>query len=276
MKSSGPILIDSHAHLDAKAFDPDRNEVIRRAGDAGLRAVITVGVGESLDEIERAVALAEEHEGIFATIGVHPHDARGIQPEWYARIRELARHPKVVGIGETGLDYHYMHSPRKAQRDAFERFLRMGHETGLPVVIHTREADEETVSILSEAGEERGEPLWGVLHCFSGDYALARRVLDLGLHISFTGIITFPKAEPLRDVLRKIPVERILLETDCPYLSPVPFRGKRNEPARVVHVAETVAKVCGRPIEEVARITTDNVVRLFGLEGISISLAEQA
>lgn len=248
-----------------EAFDPDRDEVIGRAWDAGLGAVITVGVGESISAIERSVALAGRVEGVFATVGVHPHDARVIEPHWYGEIEALARHPDVVGIGETGLDYHYMHSPREVQRDAFERFLRMGRETGLPVVIHTREADDDTVSILREARKEGGGPLCGVVHCFSGDYPLARNVLDLGLYISFTGVVTFPKAGPLRDVLRRIPVERVFLETDCPYLSPVPFRGKRNEPARVVHIAEAVAQVYGRPIQEVARITTENVVRLFRL-----------
>jgi TatD DNase family protein len=263
------LLIDSHAHLDAKAFDSDRSEVIERAWQAGLAAVITIGVGENLPEIEAAVSLAAEHEAIFATVGVHPHDAQKIDPEWYGRIEELARNPKVVGIGETGLDYHYMHSPRSAQREAFERFLKTGREMGLPVVIHTREADEETIVVLREAREAGGEPLCGVVHCFSGDYPLARQVLDLGLHISFTGIITFPKAGPLREVLKRIPLEKVLLETDCPYLAPVPFRGKRNEPARVVHVAETVATVLGRPVEEVSRITTQNVVDLFALEGIA-------
>ncbi len=265
MTSPRTVFIDSHAHLDAKAFDSDRNEVIERAWDAGLGAVITVGVGESLSAIEGAVALADGYERVFATVGIHPHDAREIRPEWYGRIEELVRHPKVVGIGETGLDYHYMHSPKEMQRDAFERFLRIGRETGLPVVIHTREADEDTVSILSKAREEGGGPLCGVVHCFSGDYALARQALDLGLHLSFTGVITFPKAGPLREVLKKVPIERIFLETDCPYLSPVPFRGKRNEPARVVQVAQTVAEVLGRSIDEIARITTGNVVRLFRL-----------
>jgi TatD DNase family protein len=263
------ILIDSHAHLDAKAFDSDRPQVIQRAWEAGLRAVITIGVGESLADLENALALAARHERIFATVGIHPHDAQAIQPEWYRKIEALARNPKVVGIGETGLDYHYMHSPKEVQRDAFLRFLRMGRHTGLPVVIHTREADEDTISILRQASQEGGPALDGVVHCFSGDYPLARQVLDLGLHISFTGIITFPKAEPLRDVLRKIPIERILLETDCPYLAPVPYRGKRNEPARVVHVAETVAEVHGRPVEDVAGITSENVLRLFRLpEGL--------
>ena len=259
------MLIDSHAHLDARVFDSDRREVLRRAWEAGLAAVITVGVGDALSDIESALALAEAHDRVFATVGVHPHDAAKIRPDWYGRIREWAAHPKVVGIGETGLDYHYMHSPKEVQRDAFERFLRMGRETGLPVVIHTREADEDTISILRQAREEGGAPLSGVVHCFSGDHPLARQVLDLGLHISFTGVITFPKAQPLREVMKKIPLERILLETDCPYLAPQPLRSRRNEPAHVVHVAETVAAVFGRPFEEVAKVTTGNVVRLFQL-----------
>jgi TatD DNase family protein len=269
MKLPRAILVDSHAHLDAKAFDSDRPRVMERAWQAGLGAVITIGVGEDLSAIEAAVALAEAYEMVFATVGVHPHDARQIKPEWYPQIERLARHPKVVGIGETGLDYHYMHSPKSVQRQAFERFLRMGRELGLPVVIHTREADEDAIAMLKEAREEGGEPLCGVVHCFSGDYSLAMEVLNLGLHISFTGVITFPKAEPLREVLKKIPLEKVLLETDCPYLAPVPFRGKRNEPARVVQVAETVASVLGRPTEEVARITTGNVVRLFRLPGMT-------
>jgi TatD DNase family protein len=261
-----PLLIDSHAHLDGKAFDGDRRQVIERAWAAGLGAVITVGVGESVDEIRKAPGLAEQYERVFATVGVHPHDAERIEPAWYGEIRILARHPKVVAIGETGLDYHYMHSPRDVQRETFRKFLAMARETGLPVVIHTREADGDTVAILREAlAEAGGEPLRGVVHCFSGDEALARQVLDLGLHISFTGVITFPKAGSLREVLRKIPIERVFVETDCPYLAPVPFRGKRNEPAHVVHVAEAVAEVYGRPVEEVARITTENVIRLFRL-----------
>lgn len=253
-----------------KAFDGDRHQVIERAWAAGLGAVITVGVGESVDEIRKDLGLAEEYERVFATVGVHPHDAERIEPAWYGEIRSLALHPKVVAIGETGLDYHYMHSPRDVQREAFKAFLRMGRETGLPVVIHTREADEDTVAILRDAlAEGGGEPLRGVVHCFSGDDALARQLLDLGLHISFTGVITFPKAGPLREVLRKIPIERVFVETDCPYLAPVPFRGKRNEPAHVVRVAGALAEGYGRPVEEVARITTDNVIRLFRLpEGI--------
>ena len=267
MTSRTNLLIDSHAHLDMKAFDADREEMIRRAWDAGLGAIVTIAVEEDLAGIERAASLAREHERVYATVGVHPHDAEKIQPHWYEEIRSLTRRPEVVGVGETGLDYHYMHSPREHQREAFERFLAMGMELDLPVVIHSREADEDTVSILSAAAGGTTGALRGVVHCFSGDYALARTYLDLGLSLSFNGILTFPKSGALREVVEKVPLERVLLETDSPYLTPVPHRGRRNEPARVVHVAETVAAVVGRPLEEVARVTTRNVLDLFGLPG---------
>jgi TatD DNase family protein len=259
------LLIDSHAHLDARAFDLDRPQVLQRAWDGGLRAIITVGVEESLEGVQRAVSIAEENDAVYATVGFHPHDAEKVSPEMLEGVRELAGNSKVVGVGETGLDYHYMHSPARVQQDLFHRILRLGRQLDLPVVIHTREADEDTVSILREALQESAAPLCGVVHCFSGDYALARQVLDMGLHISFTGVITFPAAAPLRDVLKKVPLERVLLETDCPYLAPVPFRGKRNEPAFVARVAEKMAAVLGKSPREVVRVTGGNTMRLFRL-----------
>ena len=265
MKIRKPIYIDSHAHLDARAFDSDRPEVLQRAWDAGLKAIVTVGVEDNLAGIEKAVALAAQHDAIFATVGVHPHDAGKIAPEWFKRIRALTGHPKVVAIGETGLDYHYMHSPAASQKEAFRTFLRMARSSKLPVVIHTREADTDTVSILKESLAEESGPLCGVVHCFSGDYDLAKQFLDMGLDLSFTGVISFPRAGSLREVLKKIPLERILLETDCPYLAPVPFRGKRNEPAYVVQVAEAAASSVGKSVEEIGCITTENAVRLFQL-----------
>ncbi len=259
-------LIDSHAHLDGKAFDSDRQGVIQRALAAGLQAIITIGVEKDLDGIAKAVAIADEQAAVFASVGVHPHDAQAIQADWYDKIKALADHPKVVGIGETGLDYHYMNSPKLKQQEAFERFLGLGRDLDLPVVIHTREAEEDTLFLLNQFQKQgRGRSLYGVVHCFSGDYSLARKFLDMGLYLSFTGVITFPKAEVLREVIKKIPLEKILLETDCPYLAPIPFRGKRNEPAHLVHVAETVAAIVGKPLEEVARITTQNVNKLFRL-----------
>ncbi len=260
------ILIDSHAHLDGRAYDSDREEVIQRALAAGLQAIITIGVEKDLPGIEKAVAIADDHVAVFATVGVHPHDAQAIQEDWYDKIKALADHPKVVGIGETGLDYHYMHSPKLRQQGAFERFLCLGRDLDLPVVIHTREAEEDTLFLLNQFQQQGGgKSLYGVVHCFSGDYSLARKFLDMGLYLSFTGVITFPKAEVLRDVIKKIPLERVLLETDCPYLTPIPFRGKRNEPAHVVHVAKTVADILGKPLEEVAGTTTQNVITLFRL-----------
>ncbi len=269
------LLIDSHAHMDDKAFEADRPEVLRRAREAGVAAVVTIGVADSPAGIEAAVRLAEtipdepDMPVLFATVGVHPHDARRLEPAWYDRLAELARRPKVVGIGEIGLDYHYMHSPKDVQRKVFEGQLDLARRLGLPVVIHSREAEEETLAILEAAAREaEGGRLRGVVHCFSGSEAMARRVLDLGLHLSFTGVVTFPKAETLREIARKVPLERLLVETDCPYLAPVPYRGKRNEPARVVHVAEALAATFGRPVEEIAEATTHNAVDLFRLEGV--------
>lgn len=262
------MFIDSHAHLDMKAFDPDRQEVVRRALAAGLRAIVTIGVADSLPGIERVLDLAARHERVFATVGVHPHDAKEVRPDWLARIATLVSNPKVVGVGETGLDYHYLHSPREAQLDCFRGFVRLARGLGLPVVIHSRSADGDTLAVLEEAVRECGEPLRGVVHCFSGDYPLARSFLDLGLDLSFTGVITFARAAGLREVVRRIPLERVHLETDCPYLAPEPFRGRRNEPAFVVKVAEVVADLLGKSLAEVGRVTSGNTVRLFRLPGL--------
>jgi TatD DNase family protein len=263
MKEPRGLLIDSHLHLDSREFDADRSEVIRRAWDAGLNAMVTIGAGGDLSECERAVRTAQGNAGIYATVGVHPHDAQAVPPDALDRLKELARHPKVVAIGETGLDYHYLHSPAAVQREVFRKSLLLAAELDLPVVIHSREADADTVALLKEAGQGRG--LRGVVHCFSGDYAFARQLLDLDLYLSFSGLVTFPKGEDVRDALRRIPLEKVLLETDSPYLAPVPFRGRRNEPAYVVRVAEKVAEIFGRPFEEIARITGRNVIRLFKL-----------
>lgn len=268
------IYIDSHAHLDAKAFDRDREEVVQRAWDAGLLAIITVCVEKSLEGIERALSISEENEAVFATVGVHPHDAVRAGPEWIARIKELAANPNVVGIGETGLDYHYMHSPRDVQLESFQAFTRLACQLDLPLVVHTRLADADTVAVLNQAVKEGGGPLRGVVHCFSGDYALAKQILDTGLHLSFTGILSFPHAGPLRDVVKKIPLERVLIETDSPYLAPVPLRGRRNEPSYVVHVAEALATLVCKSREEVARMTSRNAARLFRLRAVSRRLDE--
>lgn len=264
------LLIDSHAHLEAPEFDGDRAEVIRRAWEVGLKALVTIGAGGDLSTCRKAVETAGSCGGIYASVGIHPHDAGMARRKTFERLKELARHPKVVAIGETGLDYHYMHSPATEQQKAFRRSLEIARELDLPVVVHTREADKDTLAILKDA-LAGGGGAGGVVHCFSGDYAFATQLLDLGLHLSFTGLVTFPKADGVRDAIRRIPLERILVETDSPYLAPVPFRGRRNEPAHVVHVAKKVAEILERPYEEVAWATGRNAIRLFRLPALRVS-----
>jgi TatD DNase family protein len=206
------------------------------------------------------VALADSFASIYATVGMHPHDAKDVGPDELEKLKELARYPKVIAVGETGLDYYYDHSPRDVQRRVFAQFIHMARETELPIVVHERDAASEGAALLLSEGEEK---IRGVIHCFTGNYEAARAYLDLGFYISFTGIITFKNAEALRDVVRRVPLERMLVETDSPYLTPVPHRGKRNEPAYVRLVAAAVANIKGVSLEEVARVTTDNTRRLF-------------
>lgn len=266
------LLIDSHAHLDAPEFDRDRAEVIRRAWEAGLKALVTIGTGGDFSTCRNTVETAGSHAGIYATVGIHPHDAATVRPKTFEKLRELARHPKVVAIGETGLDYHYMHSPVSEQRKVFMRSLELAKGLDMPVVIHTREAEKDTLAILKETFASGGGSFaGGVVHCFSGDYGFAAQLLDLGLYLSFTGLVTFPKAEGVWEVIRKIPLDRILLETDSPYLAPVPFRGRRNEPAHVVHVARKVGEILGKSYEEVAWATGRNAIGLFRLSGLRAS-----
>lgn len=253
-------LVDSHCHLDGKAFDADREQVIARARAAGVEHMVAIGSGDGPPDLEAGIRLAEQYSFIYATAGVHPHDAAKAVPSTWTELAALSAHPKVVAIGEIGLDYHYGFSPREAQRDAFVRQLELARESGLPVVIHTREAWQDTVSLIREhyAGPERG----GIFHCFSGGPREAEEALALGFHLSFSGIITFPKAEDLREALRLTPLDRLLVETDSPYLAPAPHRGKRNEPAFVVETARKAAEVKGMSVEEIAAATTDNWKRL--------------
>ena len=258
-------FIDSHAHIDGPEYDADRDEVIQRARDAGVRAILTVGTGDPHSGmLERAVALAEQHHDIYAAVGTHPHDARLFDDQAEAKIKELTKSARVIAWGEIGLDYHYDNSPRDVQREVFKRQLWLAQDVGLPVIIHTREAEEDTIDILQSEWSASGLP--GIMHCFSGSLKLAEKALDLGFLISFAGVLTFKKADDLRDVAQAVPLERLLIETDCPYLTPVPFRGKRNEPANVVEVARCLASIQGKDIEEIGRLTTDNFRRLFGLE----------
>lgn len=259
------MFVDSHAHIDGEEYDADRDAVVERARAAGVRAILNVGTGDPRSgAFERAVALAEAYENVYAAVGVHPHDAKLFDEEAEARLRGLVQEsPSVIAWGEIGLDYHYDHSPRDMQRDVFRRQLRIAGEMGLPVIIHSREADDDTVGILRE--EMKGAEAKGIMHCFGGSIGMAESVLELGFMISFAGNVTFKKADDLRQVAKQIPLDRLLVETDCPYLTPVPFRGKRNEPARVREVAEGLASLHGMTAEEMGRITTDNFSRFFNL-----------
>jgi TatD DNase family protein len=251
------LLVDSHAHLDLAQFDGDREAVIGRAREAGVVAILDVGT--DLPSSRAAVALAAEHDLIHAAVGVHPHDAETVTPEVLGELRGLACRPKVVAVGEIGLDYYRDLSPRPVQRRAFAAQLTLAMELGLPVVVHSRDAHDDVLAAL------RGWAGGGVLHSYSGGPERLGEVLALGFVIGLSGPVTFPKAHRLRRVAAVVPPERLLVETDCPYLTPQPYRGRRNEPAYVRYVVEEVARAQGRPVEVVARVTADNARRLFGI-----------
>jgi TatD DNase family protein len=251
---------DSHCHLTDPQFDGDRDAVIGRARAAGVSRFIVIGATGDFSHNERAIELTREHADAFAVIGVHPHDARTITVDTYARLRELAQEPKVVGVGETGLDFYYDNSPRDDQRRHFRAFIRLARELELPLSMHVRDAYAEATQILHGEGDGR---VRGVMHCFTGSVDEARALLELGLSISFSGIVTFKSARALREVVRIVPLDRLLIETDCPLLAPVPYRGKRNEPAYVVQVAETVAEVKDLSLAKVAEATWRNTETLF-------------
>ena len=252
------MFIDSHAHIDGDDFDTDRKEVIERAHTAGVSTILNVGTGDPHSgALERAVELGKAHESIYTAIGTHPHDARLYDDAAEAKIKNLINNDHVIAWGEIGLDFHYDNSPRDVQIEVFKRQLRAARECDLPVVIHTREAEAETIDIL-QSTECRG-----VFHCFSGSMELAQRAIELGFMISFSGIVTFKKAGELREVAKQVPLDHLLIETDCPYLTPIPYRGKRNEPAYVVEVARCLAGLHGVDIEEMGRITSENFNRFF-------------
>ena len=259
------MFVDSHCHIDGPDYDADRAEVIARARDAGVTTMLNVGTGDPHSgAFERAAALAEEHREVYCTIGVHPHDAKLFDVAAERRLIDLAKQSsRIVAWGEIGLDYHYDHSPRDVQRDVFRRQLAIARALNLPVVIHSREADDDTIAILREAlaGYSRA----GVMHCFGGSLQMAEQAIELGFFISFAGNLTFKKADDLRAIAQKLPLELLLVETDCPYLTPVPFRGKRNEPARVIETAKFLAELKDVAVGEVGRATTENFERLFGV-----------
>lgn len=255
-------LIDTHAHLDFPHFDDDRERVIERATTAGVRAIVDIGT--DLASSQAAVALAEAYPQIYAAVGVHPHDAKTLTKETLEEMRALASHPKVVAIGEIGLDFYRDLSPRDKQRQAFQQQLALASEAGKPVIIHDRDAHSEVMAILRRWIEGGYQPA-GVLHCFSGDLAMAQEAIELGFYVSIAGPVTFKNARRLRELVRQLPLEKLLVETDCPYLTPHPHRGKRNEPAYVKLVAQEIARIKRLSLEEVARIISDNAQALFAL-----------
>jgi len=253
-------LIDSHCHLDPNNFGEGPAPVLARARKSGVSAFVCIGVG-GLAEARFASALAEQERDVVATVGVHPHDAAQNDPELEVALTTLAASERVVALGEIGLDYHYDHSPRDTQKAVFRRYLQLARELRKPVVIHTRNAPSDTLEILES---ENARDVGGVIHCFSEDMAFARRALDLGFLLSFSGIVTFKSAEAIREVARWVSTDSYLIETDSPYLAPVPKRGKPNEPAFLLHTAAFVAELRGQSLAQVAAETTRNTQRLFG------------
>ena len=251
------MLVDSHCHLDFPDFAAEREAIVARARSAGVETMLTIAT--RLDEFDAVRAIAEAHNEIWCSVGVHPHEAKDHTALLPQQLVALAAHPKVVGIGETGLDFHYDLSPRDIQERVFRTHIGASRETGLPLIVHAREADGEVADILDE---ERPPP--GVMHCFSSGRALAEAALELGFYISVSGIVTFRNAEELRAIVRDVPLDRLLVETDAPYLAPVPYRGKRNEPAFVTATAATVAELKGLELEHLAAMTSANFFRLFG------------
>ena len=254
-------LIDSHCHLDSSDFDADREAVIQRAVDAGVERMVAIGTGNGPSDLDVGIRLADQHQSLYATVGIHPHDASKVTDESLRTLESLLKHPKIVAIGEIGLDYHYDFAPRDVQRSVFTEQLQIALAVRRPVVIHTREAWDDTFSILRTCSGNGA--LTGVMHCFSGGLHETQLSLDLGFYLSFGGIVTFPKSTAIQEAARQTPLNRILIETDAPYLAPVPNRGKRNEPAFIVHTARKIAEVRGQTVEEIAQTTTDNFEHLF-------------
>lgn len=251
-------LIDTHCHLDMADYQADLEEVLAGASRCGVTRIITIGI--DLASSSRAVELAQGYEGVHAAVGIHPHDAESADEETFRRLTELAAAPKVVGYGEIGLDYAKNYSPKDVQLRVFARQLELAKELRLPLIIHDRDAHEDTLRLLRNKGPF---PQGGVMHCFSGDAGLARQVLDVGFYISIPGIVTFPNAAAMREAVQEVPLDRLLLETDGPFLAPVPFRGKRNLPQYLLHTAAAVAELKGVSLDEIARQTTVNAEKLF-------------
>jgi TatD DNase family protein len=260
MDNSLPKLVDSHAHLEMTDFRRDLEEIIRRARDSGVDTIFTVGTEKK--DWARALEIADSHDSIYAILGVHPHNTKEIDDQTYPALLKLCRHKKVKAFGEIGLDFFRNLSPREIQLKGFREQIGLARDLGLPIVIHDRDAHQETLEILKS---ERAEECGGIIHCFSGDYEMAKKCLELGFSISVPGTITFKNAEGFKEIVRKLPLESLLVETDAPYLTPVPFRGKRNEPSYVRYTAEKVAEVKKISFQKVAEVTTRNALRVFRL-----------
>ncbi|WP_139991440.1 TatD family hydrolase [Paenibacillus paridis] len=254
------LLFDTHTHLDSYKFDEDREAVIQRAKDAGVHMLVNIGFNR--ETIPTTMALAEKYDFIYAAVGWHPVDSIDMLPEDLEWIERLCAHEKVVAIGEIGLDYHWDTSPKDVQQRVFREQIRLARKVGKPIVIHNREAHEDVIRILQE---ENAAEVGGVMHCFSGSYETAKQCLDMNFYISFGGPVTFQNARVSKEVLKQVPLDRILIETDAPYLAPHPFRGKRNESAYVLRVAETAAELLGKTVEEIGAITTENGKKCFGI-----------
>lgn len=254
------MLFDTHAHINADQFQEDVDEVIQRAKDAGVSYIVVVGFDEKT--IRGAMKLAEQYEFIYASVGWHPVDAIDMTDEHLQWLEELAAHPKVVALGEMGLDYHWDKSPKDVQKEVFRKQIRLAKKVKLPIIIHNREASQDIVDILKE---EDAQEVGGIMHCFSGSVEIAKLCLDMNFHISLGGPVTFKNAKKPKEVAKAVPLERLLIETDCPYLAPHPYRGKRNEPAYVKLVAEKIAEIKEISIEELGKITTENAKKLFNI-----------
>lgn len=258
-----PIIVDSHAHLDSPVFAEDFDQVLQRARERNVSRILSIGcLRQDAESVRRLLEILASVPGVFAAFGVHPHDSSEWSDSVAERLLELASHPRAVAVGEIGLDFHYDNSPREMQRAAFIRQIELARELSVPIVIHTRESENETAEVLRrffEKGDERS----GVLHCFSGDPALAETALERGFYFGIGGILTFKNANALRKTVKTLPEDRILVETDCPYLAPVPYRGKRNEPAYAARVVEALAEVRGATAQQVAQQTASNFFTLF-------------
>jgi TatD DNase family protein len=261
------MFVDSHAHLDGKQFDSDREQVIARAREAGVVTMVAIGNGDGPPELDAGIRLAEKYPFMYATIGIHPHEARLASDHAYAEMERLARHPKVIAWGEIGLDYYYDHSPRDTQKEVFTRQMELASAAKLPIVIHCRPSDnsenawDDCLPLIQEQWAPKG--IGGILHCFTGNWPQAKRALDMGFMISFAGNVTFPKAQQIRDATLEVPLDRMFIETDCPYLAPVPHRGKRNEPAYVKETARKIGELRARSMDEVGEQTARNFYNFF-------------